>query len=53
MSIKERNELRNLIDEYKNTRSWLDVIQFQLFPTADVKAFSAVTVNEQIIIDSR
>ena len=53
LSFETEQNLRNLIDEYKNTRSWLDVIQFQLFPTADVKAFSAVTVNEQIIIDSR
>ena len=53
LSPETEQNLRNLIDEYKNERSWLDLIRLQLFHTADEKTFSAVTINEEIIINAK
>ena len=54
-SINEETEkkLRDLINEYKNERSWLEEIQFQLTASANTYIYSAFTSQETITVNSK
>ncbi len=54
-SINEETEkkLRDLIDEYKNERSWLEEIQFHLSSKGKLHAYSACIGHETITINSK
>ena len=51
-SINEETEkkLRDLINEYKNERSWLEEIQFYLTTNAKMHAYSACITQETITV---
>lgn len=54
-SINEEteNRLRDLINEYKNERSWLEEIQFHLTSKANIYAYSATVSQETITVNSK
>ena len=54
-SINEETEkkLRDLINEYKNERSWLEEIQFYLTTNAKMHAYSACITQETITVNSK
>ncbi|HIZ28889.1 MAG TPA: phage tail protein I [Candidatus Adamsella sp.] len=54
-SINEETEqkLRDLINEYKNERSWLEEIQFHLTTNAKMHAYSACLTEEIITVNSK
>ena len=53
ITLDTEKKLRALIDEYKNERSWLDFIRLEISPTSYQKAYSALTINEQIVINAK
>ena len=54
-SINEETEqkLRDLINEYKNERSWLEEIQFHLTTNAKMHTYSACLTEEIITVNSK
>lgn len=54
-SINEETEekLIDLINEYKNERSWLEEIEFQLTSSSNMYAYSAIITNETITVNSK
>ena len=54
-SINEETEqkLRDLINEYKNERSWLEEIQFHLTTNAKMHAYSSCLTEEIITVNSK